>query len=149
MGKQKESMISIGNNDRRERTRKRAEVFANIGMLLICAGLVIPLFNLMDTEMLTVYKWVYSAGALIFLIARGVGASDPSGEKRLRRLRRLEFWAGVAFVLGASLWFYHEQRMVPYAGALYVIKDTILFSMVGAAVQIISSWLTYFATKKK
>jgi hypothetical protein len=137
------------NDAKREKLHKFSEIGANIGMLLLCAGLMIPLFNLTNIAVLSIFKWIYTAGALIFFISRGVGASDQSGTTRLRRLRRLEFWAGVAFVLAASLWFYKEQRLPENAGALYVVKDTILFSMVGAVVQIIASWLTYFATKKK
>jgi hypothetical protein len=137
------------NNSKREKVQKISEIGANIGMLLLCAGLMIPLFNLTNIGVLAIFKWIYTAGAVIFLISRGIGASDQTGSIRLRRLRRLEFWAGVAFVLAASLWFYKEQRMPETAGALYVVKDTILFSLVGAVVQIIASWLSYFAAKKK
>jgi hypothetical protein len=91
------------NNSKREKVQKISEIGANIGMLLLCAGLMIPLFNLTNIGVLAIFKWIYTAGAVIFLISRGIGASDQTGSIRLRRLRRLEFWAGVAFVLAASL----------------------------------------------
>lgn len=61
----------------------------------------------------------------------------------------MEFWAGVAFVLGAALWFYSETRLGEYAGPLAVMKDTIMFTLAGALIQIIASWLIVSRTKKE
>lgn len=132
-----------------EKRRKIVERFATFGLLLICVALVAPFAYASDLDMLGVYKWIYSAGALIFVMARVVGASDPKGSMRMRRLRRLEFWAGIAFVIGAVLWFYTEKRLDEYAGPLAVMRNTIMFTLAGACIQIIASWLIVAQSKKE
>ncbi len=123
---------------------------ASVGMVLICIGLMVPLFSLTDMQLLGIFKWIYTAGALIYIVGRVIGAMRNSDESvRLRRLRRMEFWGGVTFMAGAAFWFYHEGRIGPSAGALYVLKDTILFSLAGAVIQIIAAWLIYFRQKKE
>lgn len=134
---------------RMEKIRKYTETTAVLGMAIICISLLIPLFNLTDVSSLSIYKWIYAAGAFIYLISRTIGSGEPGEPLRLRRMRRMEFWAGIAFAIGAGLWFYKEAHSPsPFAGPLYFIKDTILFTLVGAAIQIVASWLIYFATKK-
>lgn len=132
-----------------EKRRKLVENTATFGLLLICASLVAP-FTVDDPfGWLRIFKWIYAAGALIFVVARVVDVNDPQDSVRLRRLRRMEFWAGVAFVLGAALWFYSETRLGEYAGPLAVMKDTIMFTLAGALIQIIASWLIVSRTKKE
>lgn len=129
---------------------KWAEYLASVGMVLICIGLMVPLFSLTDMGLLGIFKWVYAGGALIYTVGRVIGAMRHSGESvRLRRLRRMEFWGGVTFMAGAAFWFYHEGRVGPLAGALYVLKDTILFSLAGAVIQIIAAWLIYYRLRKE
>ncbi|MDE6008252.1 MAG: hypothetical protein K2G90_03490 [Muribaculaceae bacterium] len=126
------------------RRRRMAESTATFGLLLICVALIVPFFNPENYAFLTGFKWVYSAGALIFLVARLINVSDPDESTRLRRLRRLEFWAGIAFVIAAGFWFYEENRLgalSQYVGVLAVLRNTIMFSLVGAVIQIIASWL--------
>lgn len=125
-----------------------AENIAVIGMLLVCVSLMIPLFGLTSAHSLDPYKWIYSAGTLLYIAARVIGAMNTSGTVRLRRLRRMEFWAGVCFMVGASFWFYQEGHLGSLAGPLAVIRDTILFTLAGAMVQIIASWLIYTQEKK-
>ncbi len=139
---------NIPKTPRRRKIMSAAENVAALGMLLVCAALVIPLFGLTSAHALDPYKWIYSAGTLLYIVARVVGAMDSSGTVRLRRLRRMEFWAGVCFMIGAAFWFYQEGHLGPLAGPLAVIRDTILFTLAGAMVQIIASWLIYAQEKK-
>lgn len=132
-----------------ERRRKLTENTATFGLLLICAALVGPFAIDGDLDLLKIFKWIYSAGALIFIVARVAGAGDPRGSLRLRRLRRMEFWAGVAFVFGAAMWFYYERHLGEYAGILAVMKNTIMFTLAGAVIQIIASWLIVSQSKKE
>lgn len=132
-----------------EKRRKLVERTATFGLILICVALCAPFANPENIDLLKIYKWLYSAGALIFVIARVVNVNDPSDSMRLRRLRRLEFWAGVAFVMGAAMWFYNESHLGPYAGALAVMRSTIMFTLAGAVIQIISSWMIVSRTKKE
>lgn len=135
-------------SSRRRKMLQIAENAAALGMLLICAGLMIPLFNLTDPYALAPFKWMYAAGTLIYIVARVVSAADRKEPMRLRRLRRMEFWAGVCFMAGAAFWFYREQHLGPTAGPLAVVNNTILFTLACALIQIIASWLIYSQEKK-
>lgn len=128
--------------------RKNMELSSGFGMLLIAVGLVVPMFYYMNPAVMEAFKWVFSAGAVIYIIARCVNISDPSDSARMKRLRRLEFWAGIAFAIAAAFWFYHEIR-TPMAGPLGMLRDTVMFSLVGALIQLIASWLIYSESKKQ
>ena len=134
-----------------EKRRKAAEGIATFGLLLVAVALVAPFADLTSTAALKIYKWIFAAGAVVFTTARTVGVNDPDESTRLRRLRRLEFWAGMAFVVGGAFWFYNESRFadVPTAGALAILRETILFSLVGALIQVIASWMIYAREKKE
>lgn len=132
-----------------EKRRKMVESTATFGLLLVCVALVSPFAGIGNMNILSVFKWIYAAGALIYVVARVVNVNDPGDSMRLRRLRRLEFWAGVAFMLAAAFWFYEEQHLGPYAGPLAVMRNTILFTLAGAAIQVIASWMIVSRTKKE
>jgi hypothetical protein len=140
---------NISSNGKYEKIKKQVENIATVGLLLIAVALLVPLFSLLDMSMLRVMKWVYCAGALIFTCARVAGARDDAESMRVRRLHRMEFWGGVAFIVGAAFWFYNESRLGDYAGPLGVIQNTILFALVGATIQVVATWLIYFAKKKE
>lgn len=131
--------------------RRQLEWVSTFGLLIIAIALVGPFASGMDNMgALTVYKWIYSAGALMYLLARLVGATYRDGSLRLRRLRRLEFWAGMAFAVGAFFWFYNEARFsaVFSAGPLAILQNTILFTMAGAMIQVIATWMISYRIKK-
>lgn len=132
-----------------EKRRKLIESTATFGLILICVALIAPFAGTSDLEMLKTFKWIYCAGALIYVVARVVNAMDPSDSLRMRRLRRLEFWAGVAFIAGGAFWFYQEGHLGEYAGVLAVMRDTIMFTLAGALIQIIASWLIVSQAKKE
>lgn len=132
----------IDNNER------KTEWCATFGLLLICVALVVPFFSPGDLNVAHVMKWIYAGGALIYTVARVVGARGK-GSLRLRRLRRMEFWAGIAFIVAAAFWFYTEQHLGPYAGMLALLRQTILFTLVGAVIQVIASWLIVSRQRKE
>lgn len=125
------------------------ESAATFGLLLVCVALVAPFAGFGEMKILSIFKWVYSAGALIYTIARVVNVNDPADSIRLRRLRRLEFWAGMAFIMAAAFWFYEERHLGPFAGPLAVMRNTIMFTLAGAAIQVIASWMIVSRTKKE
>lgn len=133
----------------KEKRLKTIEGTATFGLLLICVALAAPFTNPTDLEFLRNFKWLFGAGAFIFLVARTVGASDRAGSIRMVRLRRMEFWAGVAFAIATAMWFYSERHLGEYAGMLAVLKNTILFSLVGAVIQIIASALMTTQARKE
>ena len=132
-----------------EKRRKQVEGTATFGLILICVALVGPFTSPANMEFLNVFRWIYGAGAVIYLIARLADISDPQDSPRLKRLRRMEFWAGIAFGLGTAFWFIGQHRLGEYAGALAVLQNTIMFTLIGALIQIVASWLIYSQMKKE
>ncbi len=131
------------------KVRKALESCATFGLILVAVALVVPFANLTSGPWLAASKWVYAAGALIFTVARIAGIRDPRDDFRLRRLRRLEAWAGIAFCVAAFFWFYNESRFGNAFGfTLAVLRETIMFTLAGAMIQIIAVWLIYFKEKK-
>lgn len=132
-----------------EKRVRLAEGVATFGLLLICVSLVVPFFSPSSFGLMAVMKWVYAAGALVYTIARVAGSNVPGESIRLRRLRRMEFWGGVAFMIAAAFWFYTEMHLGPYAGMLALLRQTILFTLVGAAIQVIASWMIVSCQRKE
>ena len=112
-----------------------------VGLVLLCAGLVAPFANIGSETLLTVFKYVYAAGALIYAVARMVNVNAPGDSLRLKRLRRMEMWAGFCFILGGAFWFYNAHRFAGIAFSLPVMRDTIAFTLAGAIIQMIASWM--------
>lgn len=112
-----------------------------MGLILIAAALVAPFASLGSDWMPVVCRWVYAAGALIYTVARMVNVNEPHDSARLRRLRRMEMWAGFCFIVGCGFWFYNAARFAGISFSLPVMRDTIAFTMAGAIIQIIASWM--------
>lgn len=131
--------------------RMIADFLGGAGMILIAVGLLIPIFNITSTELLPMCKWIYTAGALMFTGSKCIKVLPADASFRLRRLKRLEFWAGICFLIGVFFWFYNQDKfgISDSAGPLAIIHDTILFSLSGAVVMLVAVWLVYFRTKKE
>lgn len=145
-----------------EKRRRLVEATATFGLILVAAALLAPFATFLgggdsglvsadSTGWRAAYKWIYAAGALIFTFSRLVNVSDPSESMRLRRLRRLEFWAGMAFCIGAFFWFYNSRKLsgMLYVGQMAVLRDTVVFSLAGAMIQIIASWMIVWRQKRE
>ena len=130
--------------------RRLAETGATLGMLLIGVGLLLPLFNMLHTETLYLFRWIFAAGALMFWVARSIPVSAADDSTRLRRLRRMEFWSGACFGVAAFFWFYNCAKYgnAPHTGALMILRDTIMFSLAGAVLQLVAAWMIYYRQKK-
>lgn len=150
MKKEKIESQKTATADRLERRRKYAEAGAVVGLLLVLAAMMAPfLGGLMGHSMMWA-KWVYAAGALVYTAARVVDVNAPGDSLRLRRLRRLEFWAGVCFIVGGAFWFYKLQYYSGfYAGPLAIMRQTVAFTMAGAVIQIVASWMIAYRMKKE
>lgn len=133
-----------------EKRRKYVELGAAAGLLLVLAAMMAPFLGGLAGCSLMWAKWVYAVGALVYTVSRVIDVNAPGDSLRLRRLRRLEFWAGMCFIIGGAFWFYKEQYyMGLYAGPLAVMRQTVAFTMAGAVIQIIASWLIAFRMKKE
>lgn len=137
-----------------ETLRRKVEATATFGMLIVAVGLALPFVQTMVDPGAWLYseigRWIYAFGAVIFTISRMVKVDDPADTMRIRRLSRLQFWAGVAFLIGGGLWFYQSYHRPAFGiESLQLIpRDAVLFTLVGAAIQLIASWMIYFARKK-
>lgn len=132
-----------------EKRRKQVENSATFGLILLCIALAAPFTSPASMEYLKVFKWIYGSGALIYLVARMVDITDPKESPRLRRLRRMQFWAGISFGLATAFWFIGEHRLGDNGGVLAVLRNTIMFTLVGAVIQIMATWLIYSQQKKE
>lgn len=132
--------------------RKKAESTATLGMVILAVSLLITLFNPFDEELKSTMRWAFATGAVTFLIARVVNLTIPGDSSNVKRLRRMEFWAGISFATATFFWFYHTGRsdlQIPGAVEITSLRDTIVFTLAGAVIQIIATWLIYFREKKE
>lgn len=134
-----------------ERRRKYVELAASLGLVLVLLAMIAPFFGGLDLGASMQWRWVYAAGALIYTVARVIDVNAPGDSLRLRRLRRLEFWAGVCFIVGGAFWFYKLSyySAVYSAGILAVMQQTVAFTMAGAVIQIVASWMISSRMKKE
>lgn len=134
------------------RSRKAVESAAAFGLILVAVGIAGPFADL-SVSSIRIFKWIYGAGALIYTIARLIGSTDPAESLRLRRLRRLEFWAGAAFCVGTFFWFYNEHRNEFYLnhgfGTLACLQDTIYFTLAGGVIQVLATFAISRQIKKE
>ncbi len=119
-------------------------------MLLVLLAMMAPFLEGFIGHSMMWAKWVYACGALVYTVARVVNVNAPSDSLRLRRLRRLEFWAGMCFIVGAAFWFYKLQYYSGFfAGPIAVMRQTVAFTMAGAVIQIVASWMIAYRMKKE
>ena len=154
--KKSEQKIKEGTGNKfasNEKKRKAVESTATFGLILVALGLAAPFTDLTNFEYLRIFKWIYGAGAFIFTIARIVGANDPADSRRVKRLRRIECWAGIALCIAAFFWFYNESRFAHVLllgnGIMACLRETIVFSLVGALIQVMASWMIYYRKNKE
>lgn len=95
-----------------------------VGMLLIVAGTVLPIFRL-DND---IYKYVYSAGALMLLVSR-LFNPYKGDNLRLKRLVRIESWSAIFFCVAAFFMFYDPTTA----------RDWLAFTLAGGIIQIYTS----------
>ena len=99
-----------------------ASWLVNIGLLAIAIATLLPILRLWTAE----FRYFYTAGAALVLIGRCMSAGIYRDESlRVRRLGRMELWAGVIFAVGAFFTFWKG------AGP----TDWLAFTLAGAALQ--------------
>jgi len=99
---------------------------ANAGLIIVMAAVAMPLMHLWPGAV----RWVYTSGALLHLAGRmGIVPASRKLPLRLKRLRRIDLWAGIFFVAAAVFMF------LPQAGA----TDWIAFTLAGGALIVYTS----------
>lgn len=129
--------------------RRFVEILSSFALVLVAIGLASPFITPDNSVMITIFRWVFCAGALIFTGARLINVNAQGDSVRLRRLRRMEVWSGICFCLASGFWFYNSSRFEGITFSLPVMRDTVMFTMAGAVIQIISSWMISARMKKE
>lgn len=134
---------------KRERTRRAMEVVPTFGLILVAVGIAAPFISFGSSAWLVAFKWIYAVGAVVYTAARVVGSLGRDESFRVRRMRRLEFWAGVAFCIGAFFWFFNTRAFGGETLTFRMLNETILFTLVGAMIQIVASWMLSSRLRKE
>ena len=143
--KKKENDVPV---ESRARIRRAMEALATFGLILVAVGLAAPFATFGNGTLLVMFKWIFAAGAVVYTVARVVGAVGRDGSFRVRRLRRMEGWAGIAFCIAAFFWFYNTRKFDGEMLTFRMLNETILFTLAGALIQIVSSWMLRAALRK-
>lgn len=106
----------------------------NVGLLLIVAGTVLPLLRIEGS----LFRWLYSAGAVIALVGRVLAPSYKGSVLRVRRLARIELWSCVIFCAGAFFMWYTPERL-----------DWLAFTLAGGVLQVYSSLMSAHTLNKE
>lgn len=105
-------------------------VTATIGLLLIIAGTMMPLFQrgMIFSEMSPVFRYIYAGGALLLTVSRLMSPYRGSA-LRVKRLYRIELWSSFFFCVGAFFLFYEPSTS----------RDWLAFTLAGGAIQVYTS----------
>lgn len=145
----KQNNSAVGPVKDRSRLRRGAEVLANFGLVLVAVGLISPLLSIENVVWFAIFKWAFAVGAVAYLGARVAGSIGKDESFRIRRLRRLEVWAGVAFCIAAFFWFYNTGKIHSEMLTFRMFNETIVFTLVGAMIQVVASWMISARLKKE
>ena len=134
-----------------DKTRLRAamENVAVAGLILVAVGLIAPFASMGSPGWMVAFKWIFAVGAVVYTVARIISAWGRDESFRVRRLRRMEGWAGIAFCIAAFFWFYNTRAFSGYTLTFRMLNETILFTMAGALIQIVASWMLNSALRKE
>ena len=95
-----------------------------VGMLLIVAGTVLPIWRLDNN----IYKYVYTVGAVMLLVSRLFNPYKGT-DIRLKRLVRIESWSAIFFCVAAFFMFYDPTTA----------RDWLAFTLAGGVIQVYTS----------
>lgn len=106
------------------------------GLLLVMGATLLPLLHVP----MTTFRWIYAAGALTVLIGR-LFMPYRGDNLRVKRLMRIEVWAGLFFCAGAALMWVR--------GNLVGSTDWLAFTMAGGAISVYTSIMIPRASRKR
>lgn len=107
---------------------------ATLGLLMIMAGVLLPIVHLGDSA----FRWVYAAGALTSLAGRLFVKVPAQAPLRVKRLMRIETWSSIFFCAAAAFLFW------PGAGN----RDWIALTIAGGAILVYTSIMIPRAARK-
>lgn len=106
-----------------------------IGLLIMAVTALMPLLNI-NPQWMKWMRWIYTAGTVMVLAARIVGAyNGPS--LRIKRLHRILISSGILYCASALMMFISNGT-----------NDWIGFLLAGVMVQLYASWMIEREEKK-
>lgn len=112
-------------------------IVGTLGLLAIAIGTLLPILNVNNPGAVTWWKWIYAAGAALYLVAKFF--SPYTGKHpRIKRLYRIESWSAIFFCVAAFFIFYNQG----------MTRDVWAFTLAGAALLIFTSVAIPRAIKK-
>lgn len=106
-------------------------ILSTLGLLMIVAGTIIPIFNGRTTAYADQNHWfayVYGAGALLQLVTKFL-TPYTGNVIRVKRLYRIEMWSAVCFCVATFFVFYNPETT----------RDWLAFTLAGGALLIYTS----------
>lgn len=106
-------------------------VLSTVGLLLIVAGTIIPIFQGFERPYWAMSRWfayVYAAGAVVLFVSR-LFAPYKGKNLRVKRLYRLETWSSVFFIVASFFLFYELESS----------RNWLAFTLAGGAIQVYTS----------
>lgn len=103
-------------------------VVATIGLLVIAIGTLLPIFGASQgSPIVGWWKYVYAAGALMFLLGK-LFTPYRGTHPRIKRLYRIESWSAVFFCVAAFFLFLGDS-----------MRDVWAFTLAGGALLIFTT----------
>lgn len=113
-------------------------VIATLGLLIIALGTLLPVLAVKyNPAAVSWWKYVYAAGAVLFLIGK-VFSPYTGIHPRIKRLYRIESWSAVFFCVAAFFLFWSNEGT----------RDVWAFTLAGGALLIFSTIAIPRAVKK-
>ena len=104
-------------------------IVATLGLITICAGTLLPLLQVkIGPQAVAWWKWVYAAGALLYLVGK-LFSPYTGSHPRIKRLYRIEAWSAVFFCIAAFFLFYEPNTL----------RDVWAFTLAGGALLIFTT----------
>ncbi|MDE7467664.1 MAG: hypothetical protein K2M61_04845 [Muribaculaceae bacterium] len=101
-------------------------LIGSLGLLIVAIGTCIPLINGGFPES-PVYKIIFTAGAVICLLASLFTPNPKDAPLRARRWKRIENWSSIFFCVACFfVWYPHGTP-----------RDWLAFTMAGAIIRVI------------
>lgn len=149
MKKKEQSLKETPVKQSRARLRRAMEALATFGLIIVAVGLVAPISFSSHPSWMPVFKWIYAAGAVVYFVARLVSAIGRDESLRVRRLRRMEVWAGICLLVAGFFWFYNTSNPGWIYSPFKTMQETIVFTLAGALIQVVASWMLSSAQQKE
>lgn len=103
-------------------------VMATVGLLAVAVATLMPILNVLITYGAAWWKYLFAAGALLFLAGKLL--SPYRGEHpRIRRLYRIESWSAIFFCVAAFFLFYNGS----------VSRDSWAFTLAGGVLLVFTT----------